>query len=87
MQLSLSFVRSYEKFESYPRNLIQKSSYPAALEAYANRLTNASATLFTDQDINIHVPVREFVGQSMSQSSQLLAIIAKHYSMDEAEHP
>lgn len=64
LQIPHTFKTSYEEFESYPRNLIQQISYPAALIAYATRLEDASPTLFVHNEQDILVPFREFSGHS-----------------------
>jgi len=63
LQIPDTFKRSYENFAIYPRNLVQHVSYPAALEAYATRLEDASRTLFVRNEQDVHVPFRDFTGQ------------------------
>ncbi|KAL8972469.1 MAG: hypothetical protein Q9197_002762 [Variospora fuerteventurae] len=54
-----SFQRSYEDFESYPRNIIQKDLYSGALEAYAARLDTAEPNLLTKAEAELYVPFRD----------------------------
>ncbi|KAL9021295.1 MAG: hypothetical protein Q9185_001500 [Variospora sp. 1 TL-2023] len=54
-----SFQRSYEDFESYPRNIIQKNLYSGALEAYAARLDTAEPNLLTKPEAELYVPFRD----------------------------
>lgn len=54
-----SFQRSYEDFESYPRNIIQKDLYSGALEAYAARLDTAEPNLLTKAEAELFVPFRD----------------------------
>jgi hypothetical protein len=60
-----AFKNSYLKLDSYPRNLIHQTSYPAALKAHFDRLEVSSPTLFEQDEQYVQVPFRELVGQSM----------------------
>jgi hypothetical protein len=77
-QLPVSFQLSYENFESYPQNLVYKTTYTAVLKAYAARLEEASSTIFTEKDEDADVPFRDFRGQGKfshycSMSSRLIS--------------
>lgn len=75
-QIPANFLQSYSKFDTYPRNLLQQTSYPAVSEAYSARLQDVSAALFTDQEDKIHVPVREYTGQGKPALSAYIIFLA-----------
>jgi hypothetical protein len=56
MNIPPSFVHSYERFESYPRDLVYKSSSSFALEAYKTRLDEAAPKLCVSDDSHSNVP-------------------------------
>jgi hypothetical protein len=60
LQPSDSFWPSYTNFATYPANLVQKTTYPAALKAYASRLDQFVPRLFLNGQS--YVPFREFTG-------------------------
>jgi hypothetical protein len=59
LQLPASFESSYKDFESYPSNLICKTSYLYAIKASRKRLDAAASKLFTSKDDEVEVPTRE----------------------------
>jgi hypothetical protein len=65
LPLPNSFQRSYEDFETYPGNLCQQITYPAALKAYLIRLDNASPALFVEKDEEAYVPFRDYLGDGI----------------------
>ncbi|OBT72284.1 hypothetical protein VF21_07970 [Pseudogymnoascus sp. 05NY08] len=63
--LPVSFQRSYGDFESYPNNLIYRTSCTAVSKAYKARLDEldeASLKLFIETDENADVPFLDFRG-------------------------
>lgn len=54
------FKLSYKDFESYPHNLIYRTTCTAELKAYEARLDEASPTLFIEEDEAADVPFRDF---------------------------
>lgn len=54
------FKLSYGDFESYPHNLIYRTTCTAELKAYEARLDEASPTLFIGEDEAADVPFRDF---------------------------
>lgn len=62
------FQRSYESYETYPRNILHQGSYIGTLQAYADRLDNAASTLLIESDAEARVPVRDLYpgGQGMA---------------------
>ena len=56
-----TFEQSYENFESYPCNLIHKTSYPGTWKGYKQRLDNAASKLCSKNEMTIEVPFRDFV--------------------------
>ncbi|KAI9767403.1 MAG: hypothetical protein M1839_004507 [Geoglossum umbratile] len=56
-----SFSDSYERYRSYPLNLIYKASYIGALKAHQSRLDTAAPKLFTATDSEIFVPFRDLL--------------------------
>jgi len=62
VQLALTprFEESYESFESWPLNLMYKSSYKSVLQTYHGRLRESMPVLFTSRDDDIHVAFRDY---------------------------
>lgn len=61
-----TFKLSYEDFESYPHNLIYRTSCTAVLKAYQSRLKEASSALFIGEDGEdgaADIPFRDFRGR------------------------
>jgi hypothetical protein len=60
------FKASYLKSDSYPENLIHKSTntYPAALKAFKRRLNAVERDLFVDDDAYVEVPFRDLHNSS-----------------------
>jgi len=61
LQISDSFQNSYKSCETYPCNLVHQTSYPGAVQAYRNRLDNASSKLFTSNEEEILIPFRDLL--------------------------
>jgi hypothetical protein len=59
LQLSASFETSYKNFESYPGNLICKTSYLYAIKASKERLDAAAPKLFTSNNGEVDIPTRD----------------------------
>jgi len=57
-----SFKSSYESFRSYPQNLVYKTAFPPALKAYSERLDNAARRIFTNNDHQVDISIRDLDG-------------------------
>ena len=68
LQLTDSFQRSYENFESYPSELIYQSSYLNTTQAYKARLDEHTDRLFTARDENINIPFRDLLPSGQGKS-------------------
>jgi hypothetical protein len=72
-QLSDSFRRSYESFESYPRNLVHQTSYLGVIKAYRSRLDIAAPKLLTADDAEVYVPFRDLLPNNQGKFFSRLA--------------
>ena len=59
LQIPHSFKHSYERFESYPGNLVCQTSYAGSINALLRKLDDAAPKLFVAKDIDIDVPFRD----------------------------
>lgn len=80
MPLPVSFQKSYNNRNHYPRNLIRRTvgTYPSALAAYESRLDSADHDLFEKEGGILEVPIRDLntdngTGQGMTISVVHLA--------------
>lgn len=73
MQIPNAFQRSYQDFETYPRNICNHNAYPGVLQAYANRLDGAASRLLTESEAEVAVPFRDLfpAGQGIAESISL----------------
>jgi hypothetical protein len=83
------FKDSYKACESYPQSLVYQTSYPAAVKLCRARLDNASQSLFTTAGGEVHVPFRDFNGQSfekrnITSDNKLKEWIGDHSTTDPA---
>ena len=60
------FAASIRDFESYPENLIHRSTYVGALKAYKTQLDIIEKKLFTQKAPDIIVPFRDLKGSGPS---------------------
>lgn len=58
-ELPESFRKSYEEFESYPRNLVYNPSFPATIKAYTLNLDCSAGSVFLHNEGEAHVPFRD----------------------------
>jgi hypothetical protein len=72
IQIPDSFRTSYSNIDLYPSNLIHKSTYPAALEAFSRRLNKLAPKLFRLG--HSLVPFLEFTGVGTSSSSNFIVL-------------
>ena len=59
LQIPDSFKHSYERHESYPRNLVCQTSYAGAINAFGKRLNSVAPSLFVTEDAATDVPFRD----------------------------
>lgn len=60
------FAASINDFESYPENLLHRTTYVGALKAYKTQLDIIEKKLFTQNDDGINVPFRDLEGSGPS---------------------
>lgn len=76
VQLPRTFQRSYEQFETYPRNLVYQTSYSGALQTYITRLESAEAKLFVRDGAKIFIPIRD-LGSSGQGTIPTISLLGK----------
>ena len=59
LQVPDSFKYSYERFESYPGNLVGQNSYVGSINGYTKRLDSAAPKLFATKEVDVDVPFRD----------------------------
>lgn len=59
------FAASINDFESYPENLIYRTTYVGALKAHKTQLDTIEKKLFTQKACDINVPFRDLIGSGM----------------------
>ncbi len=60
------FEASINDFESYPENLIHRTTYLGALKAHKTQLDTIEKKLFTQNAHDINVPFRDLIGSGPS---------------------
>jgi len=65
-QLPPSFTSSIRDFNIYPENLVHKTTYLGALNAYRRRLDDIEKKLFVTKDVEVNVPFRDLIGTGPS---------------------
>jgi hypothetical protein len=72
------FQRSYERFETYPSNLVYQASHSGALQNYITRLNSAEAKLFLRDGAKIFIPFRDLgsSGQGTFPTISLLRVFS-----------
>lgn len=55
------FVSSSRDFQSYPENVVRKTTYPVVLKAYKDRLDANEKDLFVTRDADVNVPFRNLL--------------------------
>lgn len=55
------FTSSIRELNSYPENLVHKSTYPDVLKTYKTRLDDIDKKLFVTRDEEVNVPFRDLI--------------------------
>lgn len=83
MLVSASFKNSYQAFESYPRNLVDRGTYLPALEVHANRLNDVSSALFKERNTDADVRFRDLNPLGTRKASPMYGIrLLTHHGQD-----
>ena len=56
-----AFTDAIRSFESYPENLIYRTTYPGVLRTFRTRLDEIQKTLFVTKDADVNVPFRDLL--------------------------
>ncbi|KAL8811715.1 MAG: hypothetical protein Q9200_001578 [Gallowayella weberi] len=59
LDIPIAFQRSYENYETYPRNIIHQPSYFGTLEAHADHFEEAASTFLVASEKEAFVPIRD----------------------------
>ena len=65
-QMPGDFAASINDFESYPENLVHRTTYVGALQAHKTQLDTIERKLFTQNPGDINVPFRDLIGSGPS---------------------
>jgi len=67
--MATEFDSSYAGFETYPRNLIYKTSYSGVLKAYGSHLEATELPFLTQDPDDVQIHFRDWDNQERSKAS------------------
>ena len=69
-----AFKDAIRNFESYPENLIYRTTYQGVLRTSRERLDDIKRTLFVTKDANVNVPFRDLLDSGLGLSLSCLVL-------------